>query len=236
LQYKNFLGKATIPKGKDAKGTGGGASPRSLTTPPLDLGSWKDYSLIKPLEAGPTLKPNADAFFQVSLGRLGNGSMYLYTTETPWRRPDTPLLMTKGMKCADGVPVVNVPENATDIEVNIKNTLPDAHVVHLHGLPFQVLAMAEENVGRHLVRLKGPEAPVLKDTVSVPAKGSVTLRIIADNPGMWMLQDMSTIPQLRGAAMVFNVLPSKQPPVPHDVPNQGPCRNMTSTSEPDFLI
>merc|ERR1719311_625449 len=119
--------------------------------------------------------------------------MYLHTTNTPWKQPATPLLMTKGLKCADGVPIVNVPETATDIEVVIKNTLEDAHVVHLHGMRFQVLAMTERDVGRHLVRLAGPEAPVLKDTVSVPAGGSATLRVMTDNPGMWTLQDMSTI-------------------------------------------
>merc|ERR1719158_581834 len=101
--------------------------------------------------------------------------MYLHTTDTPWIRPETPLLVTKGLKCADGVPIVNVPESATDIEVTIKNTLEDAHSVHLHGMQFQVLAMTEKDVGRHLVRLMGPESPVLKDTVSVPAEGSVTL-------------------------------------------------------------
>jgi iron transport multicopper oxidase len=225
LQYHNVLGSATIPKGPNAKGTGGGANPRKLTTPPLDLGSWKDFSLVKPLEAGPTIKPEADAFFQVNLGRLANGSMYLHTSNTPWKRPTTPLLMTKGLKCADGVPIVNVPEDATDIEVTIKNTLDDAHVVHLHGLQFQVIAMTENDIARHLVRLAGPESPVLKDTVSVPAQGTVTLRIIADNPGMWMLQDMSTTSQLRGAATVFNVLPSKQPAIPHGTPTQGPCKS-----------
>jgi hypothetical protein len=236
LQYKYALGKAKIPEGKDATGTGGGANPRSLTTPALDLGSWKGYSLVKPVEPGPQLKPEPDAYFQLRLVRMESGNMSLYTNDvTPWKRPGTPLLMTRGLKCAEGVPVVNVPETATDIEVTIQNMMPDSHVVHLHGMRFQVMAMTDKNAGRHLVSmLAAPEAPVLKDTVSLPAFGTTTLRIMADNPGMWMLHDMAASSHLLGAAMVFNVLPSMQPPVPREVPTQGPCAK--GPSDPDFIV
>jgi len=134
----------------------------------------------------------------------------------------------------DGVPVISVPESATDIELTIENTLPDAYVVHLHGMRFQVMAMTPLESARHLMRLMTPEAPLLKDTVSIPAHGSVILRTMADNPGVWTLQALSTIAQLRGAATALNVLPSKQPPIPLDVPTQGPCAARPMPG--DFLI
>jgi hypothetical protein len=230
LQYKNLWGKATISDGP-AVGTGGGKNPRELTSPSLDLSKWQGYDIVKPLEMGPLLKDEPDAQFQLSLGRLDNGKMYLFSSATPWVRPDTPLLHTKASKCADGVPFINVPENATDIEITVHNTLQDAYAIHLHGMHFQVMAMSTSTSGRHLLRLMHPEAPVLKDTVSVPAQGSVMLRFMADNPGVWMLNAMSTIARLRGASTAFNVLPSKQTPIPRDVPTQGKCHR-----DGDFFV
>jgi iron transport multicopper oxidase len=237
LQYKNIFGKSRIPRGEGAKGTGGGAHPRTLETPSLDLSTWKGFSLIKPVEAGPLLKAEADAFYQLRLVRMDSGNVSLFTNDaTPWKRPGTPLLMTKGLGCAEGVPIVHVPENATDIEVTIQNMFDETHVVHLHGMRFQVIAMTDRNAGRHLVRLSAPEAAVLKDTVALPALGTTTIRIMADNPGMWMLHDMAAISHLRGAAMVFNVKPSEQPPVPYYVPTQGQCSYIKGTVEPDFFV
>merc|ERR1712203_247141 len=117
--------------------------------------------------------------------------------------PSSPLLMTKGLRCAD-VPMINVPETASDVELTIHNELADVQAVHLHGLRFQVMSLMDEHAS----------GPVLRDTVPVPPSGSVVIRIIADNPGMWMLQAMATNAMERGAATVLNVLPSPQPEIP----------------------
>merc|ERR1712217_476942 len=206
-------------------GTGGGESPRGLTTPSLDLGKWADFALVRPLEAGALLKQSPDHSLSVEHGRLKSGAMYLFTDKTPWTRPTTPLLMTKGKQCADGVPIIDIPEDATDIEMTISNALPDVHVLHLHGLRFQVMAMssAVDRAQRHLMRTVVPPAPLTKDTVAIPAHGSVVIRLDATNPGIWTLQAMSTVSQLRGAMTALNVLPGKQTAVPKGVPTQGPC-------------
>merc|ERR1712226_657111 len=103
--------------------------------------------------------------------------MYLSADKKPCVRPTTPLLMTKGKQCADDVPIIDVPEDATDIEMTVNNALADAQAIHLHGLKFQVMAMNSEveRVHRHLMRTVVPPAPLTKDTVSVPAHGSVVL-------------------------------------------------------------
>ena len=60
------------------------------------------------------------------------------------------------------------------VRLEIRNTTGMWHPVHLHGHTFQVVA---EDGGA------GPR----KDTVVVPANGSLTVELDADNPGQWAL-------------------------------------------------
>lgn len=126
--------------------------------------------------------------------------------------------MTKGAVCADGVPLVQVDETASDIELSIHNELSELEVVHIHGLRFQIMSMSLEGFTHDVAA-----APVLRDTVAIAAGESVTLRVMADNPGMWMVHAMGTNSFERGAATVLSVLPSQFPAVPSDVPRDGPC-------------
>ncbi len=62
------------------------------------------------------------------------------------------------------------------IEVDLVNSSPMAHPMHLHGHHFQVVAIN----GRRL-------AGAVRDTVLVPVDASVTIAFDADNPGRWLL-------------------------------------------------
>merc|ERR1712146_405556 len=90
---------------------------------------------------------------------MGNGPLYDSPSDKPltkgrwymdidgrretWRRPVTPLLHTKGGTCgAPNTPVLDIPENATTIEVVLNNLSPTAHNIHMHGMVFQVINMA----------------------------------------------------------------------------------------------
>lgn len=55
----------------------------------------------------------------------------------PTSRPQTPLLHTKGTCGTNDAPFINIPENATNIEIIINNLSPTAHNIHLHGMLFQ---------------------------------------------------------------------------------------------------
>jgi hypothetical protein len=52
--------------------------------------------------------------------------------------PTTPLYHTKGYSCTKGkcgvkdIPLINVPDNATVVEVVVQNLSPAAHVLHMH--------------------------------------------------------------------------------------------------------
>jgi FtsP/CotA-like multicopper oxidase with cupredoxin domain len=62
------------------------------------------------------------------------------------------------------------------VEVTLVNRTDMSHPVHLHGHPFQVVAI--DGAARN---------GALRDTVLVPIGGSVTIAFIADNPGHWAL-------------------------------------------------
>merc|ERR1719382_512497 len=65
--------------------------------------------------------------------------------------------------------------------------------------------------------------PLQKDMISLWRRSWAVIRFRADNPGTWafhchMEQHIPT-----GQIMAFNIQPEKQPPVPEDVPTEGPC-------------
>jgi FtsP/CotA-like multicopper oxidase with cupredoxin domain len=62
------------------------------------------------------------------------------------------------------------------VEITFTDQTTMAHPMHLHGHPFQVVAIDGERF-----------AGALRDTVLVPAKGTVTIAFDAINPGKWAL-------------------------------------------------
>jgi FtsP/CotA-like multicopper oxidase with cupredoxin domain len=62
------------------------------------------------------------------------------------------------------------------VEITFTDQTTMAHPMHLHGHPFQVVAVNGERF-----------AGAVRDTVLVPARGSVTVAFDANNPGKWAL-------------------------------------------------
>jgi FtsP/CotA-like multicopper oxidase with cupredoxin domain len=56
----------------------------------------------------------------------------------------------------------------------MRNRTPMAHPMHLHGHHFQIAAIGDDRI-----------AGALRDTVLVPAMGTVNVAFDADNPGHW---------------------------------------------------
>merc|ERR1711990_761143 len=72
----------------------------------------------------------------------GRWYMDLDSRRETWRKPLTPILHTKGMCGAENVPFITVPENATNVEIVINNVSPASHNIHMHGMLFQVINVA----------------------------------------------------------------------------------------------
>jgi FtsP/CotA-like multicopper oxidase with cupredoxin domain len=67
------------------------------------------------------------------------------------------------------------------VDVIINNTDDGGHPMHLHGHAFWIIASSEWPEAEQVNRANYPR----RDVVTVPANGSVRIRFIADNPGIW---------------------------------------------------
>ncbi len=94
---------------------------------------------------------------------------------------DMELSMDSGMWVIDNKAypeTKNIEVNEGDIvEITLRNTshMSATHPFHLHGHKFEVIAMDGEAVNKNLVM----------DTVDVRPNSEVTIRLKADNPGVW---------------------------------------------------
>ncbi|GAP83150.2 putative iron transport multicopper oxidase FET3 [Rosellinia necatrix] len=73
------------------------------------------------------------------------------------------------------------------LEIVINNRDAAIHPFHLHGHQFQVIERPRSNAGNWTGTKLVPATPVRRDTVAVFANSYVVLRIVADNPGVFLL-------------------------------------------------
>jgi len=152
---KKYFGGYNAPKG-----TGGGASPVAVSGPTWDTNLASNWKIVKNLRPKPEPE-KADVSFNFHVGIEGSKEgtkivnnyipgvssyattdrLFMFTNMTSWKKPETPLLHTKGECGAQGVPFITVKENQT-VEVVINNLSPTAHVLHMHGMRFQVINYA----------------------------------------------------------------------------------------------
>lgn len=104
-------------------------------------------------------------------------------------------------------------ESRSWVEIIINNLDDGAHPFHLHGHDFYVLASHRSEYGwgsYSPYETSGSSSiepklnlvnPIKKDTVSVPRRGYVVLRFLADNPGIWMFHCHVLFHQASGMAM-----------------------------------
>lgn len=62
---------------------------------------------------------------------------------------------------------------------------------HLHGHKFQIIGRSENYTSNDPALnppiVEGQANPIRRDTIVIPSKASATLRIVANNPGVWFM-------------------------------------------------
>ena len=125
-----------------------------MPTGALDLALERRLTAADDSFAGPAARPVRRHVLELT------GSMMGFTWGFNGRRfgEDTPLAVRAGER----------------VEIRLVNRTDMSHPIHLHGHPFQVVAIDDLALGG-----------AMRDTVLVPVGGSVTIAFAADNPGHW---------------------------------------------------
>lgn len=122
--------------------------------------------------------------------------------------PSMPILLSTylkhNLKFPDTTQIILV-ELGDVIDITIINHLHQ-HPFHLHGHSFYVL-----DPGNSTMNLINP---ISRDTITVPENSTVTLRIIFDNPGIWLAHCHSTWHMIMGMSVVF-AYPADTIPMPY---------------------
>jgi FtsP/CotA-like multicopper oxidase with cupredoxin domain len=104
----------------------------------------------------PLLRKPADRIHHIAL--IGSMTKYIWSLNSQTYPQAKPFMIAKGER----------------VEFVMTNTTMMSHPMHLHGHVFQVVAV---NGKRY--------AGVMRDTVLVPPKTSITIAFDANNPGKW---------------------------------------------------
>lgn len=290
LQYANQTADMPVPTSPE--GTGGGAHPKAVAGVPFDLTNPPDWRKTQPVRVEPEPE-EPDIRYVIDLGI--EGPLYSKPTDEPlkhgrwymdidgrrwtWRKPDTPALHTKGLCGSGHVPILNVPENATTVEIVLNNLSPAAHNIHMHGMLFQVINNADfewcnvNKTGCFVMplqdnpcpkedrrasdtnvsgtpynraledlywgcvynetknrRTQNLQTPLRKDSFQLWQRSWSVIRFKANFPGVWQFHCHMEQHIPLGMVTAINVLPSQQPPIPDNVPTEGPCPVWSSAS------
>eukprot|EP00933_Yihiella_yeosuensis_P060832 TRINITY_DN63635_c0_g1_i1.p1 TRINITY_DN63635_c0_g1~~TRINITY_DN63635_c0_g1_i1.p1 ORF type:complete len:956 (-),score=217.94 TRINITY_DN63635_c0_g1_i1:385-3252(-) len=81
-------------------------------------------------------------------------------------------------------------------------------------------------------KLRNLQAPLKKDMISLWRRSWAVIRFKVENPGTWLFHCHMEQHIPTGQVMAFNLLPSKQPPIPDDVPTEGECKVWSGREAP----
>jgi iron transport multicopper oxidase len=155
-----------------------------------------DLSLV-PSHVEPQIPVTRTIELDVLFETMDDGTNRAMFNQQPFNPPLVPTVFS-ALSLADNATVVSAYGPATMvinhgevIDLVIKNGDPGKHPFHLHGHKFQIVGRAEDftstNTTLNPPIVEGQKNPVRRDTVQIPSGQSVTVRFIADNPGVWLM-------------------------------------------------
>lgn len=148
------------------------------------------------------LYPNPDVEFtlNVSMNNLADGINYAFFNNVTYNTPKVPSLYTL-LSAPESM--INNPkiygeqtnplvfEHMQTVQIVINNNDPGSHPFHMHGHNFQVIHRSKKSSNNLPAPFDSkndndfPAVPMRRDTAHVNAMGSLVLRFVADNPGVW---------------------------------------------------
>ncbi|TFK49373.1 Fet3 protein [Heliocybe sulcata] len=179
----------------------------SYTTPPSSLSQITqldpadeyidvDDTALVPVQAVPQLPPaDRTIELEVSFDTMQDGTNHAMFNLITYDVPIVPAVFTQlslgaNASVAEAYGPLSFVLNHLDVvDIVLKNGDAGKHPFHLHGHQFQLIGRAtdytSDDPSLNPPLQEGEANPMRRDTVMVPSMGSATMRIVADNPGVW---------------------------------------------------
>ncbi|KAH9947844.1 multicopper oxidase [Amylocystis lapponica] len=178
-----------------------------------------DTGALVPVGGGPAPNATFSTYFTISMQYAAGGSddtvsEYLaFINETSWTMlaGTASLFAHVGGGSAEGAggQLVATIATAQVAEMVVQNFDDGDHPFHLHGYKFWVLGGGAGTYADAARALLNNTAPMLRDTVVIPAYTWMVLRFVADNAGYWAFHCHIQWHMAAGLLMQFSVLPSE---------------------------
>ncbi|THH31008.1 hypothetical protein EUX98_g3197 [Antrodiella citrinella] len=214
-----------------------------------------DQDLV-PVQVIPQLPPATKTFeLEVSFDTMDDGTNHAMFNLLTYNTPLVPSVlsqMTLGTNATDQNaygPYSFVLDHNDIYDIVVKNSDTGKHPFHLHGHKFQLIGRAQDYTSTDPTLnpplVEGQANPMKRDTVQVPSMNSVTLRIAADNPGVWMFHCHIEWHLEVGLAVLFIEAPieaQERNAVPQYLIDQCASQNIATSgnaaahSDPDDLV
>ncbi|KAI6006986.1 Fet3 ferroxidase [Pisolithus albus] len=166
-----------------------------------DLGTISDYAdfndtLLVPTAVVPqptaTTTINLEFFFDT----MNDGTNHAMINGVVYNPPLVPAILSELTLGSNATvqeaygPYSFILEHLDVVDIVVKNLDTNHHPFHLHGHKFQIVnrvAVSDSNdTTLNPPLVEGQANPMRRDTTVIPGGGSVTLRVVADNPGAWI--------------------------------------------------
>jgi len=154
-----------------------------------------DLDLV-PVEVIPLPVASKSIELEVSFDTMDDGTNHAMFNLLTYNTPIVPSVfsqMSLGVNATDATaygPWSFVLDHNEVFDIVLKNGDAGKHPFHLHGHKFQLVGRSEDYTSDDPTLnpplVEGQANPMRRDTVQVPSMNSVTLRVVADNPGTWM--------------------------------------------------
>ncbi|KAF5383086.1 hypothetical protein D9615_005079 [Tricholomella constricta] len=174
----------------------------SLSAGLTDLGFVDEYHDVDDISLVPTIKvPQPPATktieLEVNFDTMDDGTNHAMFNGVTYNSPLVPAIfseLTLGSNATVAEaygPLSFVVDHLDVVDIVIKNGDAGKHPFHLHGHKYQLIGRSEDYTSDDPALnppiVEGQANPMRRDTVQIPSMHSATLRIVADNPGVWFL-------------------------------------------------
>jgi iron transport multicopper oxidase len=159
-----------------------------------------DDTTLVPIVVMPMVEADVSHTLAFNFDTYSDGKNYAAFNSKSFVAPQVPTLLT-----AQTMPLNYTTDAATYgpntnvvvmnhldmVEIVLANLDAGSHPMHIHGTQFQIVHKSRDDASMDPAInppfREGLTNPARRDTITIPAGGSATIRFRADNPGAWLL-------------------------------------------------